>query len=241
MRTESAEMTKHAINAFLAASVCFTNEVASLCEQVGADAREVERGLKTESRIGPRAYLGPGTAYSGGTLARDIRFLIQTSQQHKLPSYLIRAVKRSNDFHKTWIERQCLALRNIRNKKIAVLGLAYKPGTSILRRSLAVDLAKTLRAHGAFVIGYDPIIKKLPKNLSGRITLMGSLSKAIRDSKLVIVTAAFPEIQAVGRETENLLKKKWVIDPNGFLSKKIGTANRRYFCIGKGNPREKRP
>ena len=75
MSVESAEMTKHAINAFLATSVTFINEIAALCEQVGADAKEVERGLKTEARIGPKAYLSPGGAFAGGTLARDIAFL----------------------------------------------------------------------------------------------------------------------------------------------------------------------
>ena len=75
MSVESAEMTKHAINAFLATSVTFINEIAALCEQSGADAKEVERGLKTEKRIGPYAYLGPGAAFAGGTLARDVVFL----------------------------------------------------------------------------------------------------------------------------------------------------------------------
>ena len=73
MSIESAEMTKHAINAFLAASVAFANEVARLCERVGADASEVARGLKSEGRIGPKAYLAPGPAFAGGTLARDLR------------------------------------------------------------------------------------------------------------------------------------------------------------------------
>jgi len=107
MKIESAEMTKHAINSFLAISVCFANEIASLCEQVGADAKEVERGLKTESRIGPKAYLGPGVAFSGGTLARDINFLVKLSDKYKLPAYLIKAVNASNSFHKKWIERKC--------------------------------------------------------------------------------------------------------------------------------------
>ena len=77
MSVESAEMTKHAINSFLATSVVFANEIASICEMVGADAKEVGRGLKSESRIGPKAYLSPGAAFAGGTLARDIHFLNQ--------------------------------------------------------------------------------------------------------------------------------------------------------------------
>ena len=75
MSVESAEMTKHALNAFLATSITFINEIASICELVGADAKEVAKGLKSEARIGPRAYLSPGGAFAGGTLARDINFL----------------------------------------------------------------------------------------------------------------------------------------------------------------------
>ena len=74
MSVESAEMTKHAVNAFLASSVAFINELARLCEVVGADTKEVERGLKSEGRIGPKAYLSPGAAFAGGTLARDVSF-----------------------------------------------------------------------------------------------------------------------------------------------------------------------
>jgi UDPglucose 6-dehydrogenase len=75
MGVESAEMTKHAINAFLAVSVTFANEIAAICELVGADAKDVERGLKSEARIGPKAYLSPGGPFAGGTLARDVEFL----------------------------------------------------------------------------------------------------------------------------------------------------------------------
>ena len=82
MSVESAEMTKHAINAFLATSVAFINELARLCEAVGADAKEVERGLKSEGRIGPKAYLSPGSAFAGGTLARDLRFLAGFGRGH---------------------------------------------------------------------------------------------------------------------------------------------------------------
>ena len=81
MSVESAEMTKHALNAFLATSIVFINEIATICEKVGADAQEVERGLKTDIRIGQKAYLSPGSAFSGGTLARDINFLEQLGKQ----------------------------------------------------------------------------------------------------------------------------------------------------------------
>src|SRR5467141_1610503 len=106
MSVESAEMTKHAINAFLATSVVFANEIASICEVVGADAIEVERGLKTDSRIGPKAYLSPGSAFAGGTLARDIAFLNAIGVAKKLVTPLLSSVKASNDEHGQWVKRK---------------------------------------------------------------------------------------------------------------------------------------
>ena len=91
MSVESAEMTKHALNAFLATSVTFANELARLCEAVGADAKEVERGLKSEGRIGPKAYLSPGAAFAGGTLARDLRFLTGFGKEFAVQTPLLQS------------------------------------------------------------------------------------------------------------------------------------------------------
>lgn len=235
MKTESAEMTKHALNAFLATSVCFANEVAALCERVGAEAKEVERGLKTESRIGPKAYLGPGTAFSGGTLARDVTALIQMNERHQLKGHLLRAVRDSNDFHKTWIPRKCdRILGSLKKKTIAILGLAYKPGTSTLRRSLAVDMAKDFYRQGAVILGYEPTIQALPKPLSKQIRLAFSLKEAIRYADLIIVMTRLPELEKLNPSVAYMLKKKKVIDPNGFLAGPIGKGNPKYHSIGKG-------
>ncbi len=102
MSIESAEMTKHAINAFLATSVTFANELARLCEAVGANAKEVERGLKSEGRIGPKAYLSPGGAFAGGTLARDLRFLTQFGRKFGVETPLFEGVIAGNERHKDW-------------------------------------------------------------------------------------------------------------------------------------------
>src|SRR3954465_14532048 len=97
-------MTKHALNAFLATSIAFMNEIAVVCEQVGADAKEVERGLKSEGRIGPRAYLSPGAAFAGGTLARDLRFLVAQGQAGRVAVPLFEGVLASNERHKGWLK-----------------------------------------------------------------------------------------------------------------------------------------
>ena len=150
MSVESAEVTKHAINAFLATSVAFANELASVCERVGADAREVERGLKSDVRIGPKAYVRAGEAFAGGTLARDLTFLASLGDREQLALEQIRATAASNERHRRWTaERVADATRGIAAPRAAILGLVYKPGTNTLRASTAVALrARSARRRG---------------------------------------------------------------------------------------------
>ena len=126
MRTESAEMVKHALNSFLALSITFINEIARLCEHTGADAKEVAAGLKSEPRIGPKAYLGPGGPFAGGTLARDVVTLTKLAEAKGEKISVIPAIKQSNDLHRGWAFRRLQSrLGDLRGKKIAVLGLTY--------------------------------------------------------------------------------------------------------------------
>lgn len=112
---------------------------------VGADAKEVERGLKSDGRIGSRAYLGPGAAFAGGTLARDVRFLSALGPQGALATPLIDGVLTSNELHTRWMRDKVQELLlDISAPVATVLGLTYKPGTSTLRRSAAVELCAWL-------------------------------------------------------------------------------------------------
>jgi UDPglucose 6-dehydrogenase len=235
MSIESAELTKHAINAFLATSVCFANEVATLCEYVGANAKEVERGLKTEERIGPKAYLGAGNAFSGGTLARDIRFLQKLGKTNHLPVYLINSVMESNEFHKTWIQRKCLeTMGDIKGKAISVWGLTYKPGTNTLRRSLSVELCQWLKEQGAEVTAFDPVIEELPPELGQIISLSKSIKNSVESAECIILSTEWPVFQKIDKETITTMSGKIIIDPNGFIENIFGNAqNIRYFAVGR--------
>ncbi len=235
MSVESAEMTKHALNAFLATSVSFINEIAVLCEQVGADAKEVERGLKSESRIGPRAYLGPGGAFAGGTLARDIVFLTQLGSQYDLPIYLIPAVRTSNDAHKNWPRRRLLQLlRELKGKTIAVWGLTYKPGTDTLRRSSAVELCLWLLQQGAHVQVHDPVVKSLPDQLTD-VRLSDSPLDAARTADALVIATEWPDYQVVSMpETLAAMHTPVILDANRFLAGTLETLpNVTYVAVGK--------
>jgi UDPglucose 6-dehydrogenase len=223
VRTESAEMVKHAINSFLASSIAFMNEISRICEQVGADASEVERGLKSEPRIGPGAYLSPGGPFAGGTLARDVVALTKIGQEQSEPLVLVPAIKLSNDQHKLWaIQKLREELGELSGKRIAILGLTYKPGTDTLRRSLAIELCRELVKKGAEVRAYDPIVAALPDDLS-MIALSRDLGETVSDSDAAVICTEWPQIREA--EWDKILvqaKNLIFIDANGFLTAAVG-------------------
>ena len=234
MSVESAEMTKHAINAFLATSVVFANEIAAICEMVGADAKEVESGLKSEQRIGPKAYLSPGGAFAGGTLARDIEFLKVVSQGHQLSIPLLESVKTSNDLHKSWVRRKLKALLpSLDGVVVVVWGLTYKPGTDTLRRSLAVELCNWLIEQGAKVRVHDPAVKELPPAWNGLVKRFNDALVALEGAQVLLVGTEWPEYREIPKDhVAGVAPGLVVLDPNRFLASLGTAAALRYVAVG---------
>jgi len=237
MSAESAEMTKHSLNAFLATSISFANEVALICEQVGANYKEVERGLKSDLRIGKNAYLKSGSAYAGGTLARDIVFLNDISYQNNLRSFLLKAVNRSNNEHKLWtLHTLDKELKGVEGKNIAVLGLTYKPNTNTLRRSNSISLCNKLVLRKCIVKCHDPLIKKLPKNIKHKYFFNSSINRVISNVDAIVIATECEEYKTL---TPDMILKtvptQLVIDPNGFLEKQLGNSPNkiRYVSVGR--------
>ncbi len=235
MRIESAEMVKHALNSFLAVSITFINEIARLCELVGADAKEVAAGLKSDARIGPRAYLGPGGPFAGGTLARDVVTLTKLGAARSESLSLIPAIKQSNDLHRSWAFRKLQSrLGDLRGKTIAVLGLVYTPNTDTLRRSAAVELCQQLLTAGARVQAHDPALKSLPAELAA-ISLAGDLAAALQGADAAVVCTEWPAFREANwagllpRMTHRL-----VVDANGFLDRQIsGVPGVEFVAVGR--------
>lgn len=217
---EAAEMTKHAINAFLATSVAFMNEIAEICERVGADAIEVESGLKSDERIGSKAYLSPGGAFAGGTLARDVTALAGLGHRLGIPVTLISAVRESNDRHRSWPLRKLRErLGGFGGRRIAILGLTYKPGTSTLRRSSAVQMAMELQAEGATVVAFDPAVPDLPPDIPRCLTVASSPREALKDADAAVLATPWPTFREL-RWSELLadMRHAVIVDANGFLA-----------------------
>jgi UDPglucose 6-dehydrogenase len=235
MSVESAEMTKHALNAFLATSVTFINELARICEAVGADAKEVERGLKSEGRIGPRAYLSPGAAFAGGTLARDLRFLCAFGQRHRIATPLFRGVLASNDLHKSWTANKVYELLEGCVGIVAILGLTYRPGTSTLRRSASVELCRQLGARGIRVQAHDPAIRQDAGELGGTVALCGSAQAALTGADVAVIATEWPEYRTLrAADVAGLMRRPRVIDPNHFLAQELaGDPRITYVATGR--------
>jgi UDPglucose 6-dehydrogenase len=157
----SAEMAKHAANAFLATSVSFINEIADISAAVGADALEVVRALKLDRRIGAHAYLQPGLGFTGGTLARELRALQQIGNDRAIATRLLDAVLDVNS-RRVALVRRTLAdnLGSLAGARVALAGLTYKAGTNTLRRTAALDIARDLVDHGASVVAHDPLVER---------------------------------------------------------------------------------
>jgi UDPglucose 6-dehydrogenase len=236
MSVESAEMTKHAINAFLATSVAFINEIARICERIGADAIEVERGLKSDMRIGRRAYLHPGAAFAGGTLARDVMFLRNIASENSVDPTLFNGVKLSNDIHQNWLQSrftQCVG--DPLGKNVAVLGLTYKPGTSTLRRSSGVEACRWLSGKGARVTAYDPAVTIREHGIPDFVHLADAAEKVVDGADALVVTTEWPEFRALSPDVvARRMKSPIVIDPSGYLEQTLGRDGRiRYYSVGR--------
>jgi UDPglucose 6-dehydrogenase len=235
MSVISAELTKHAINAFLALSVTYINEIANLCEALGANAHDVERGLKSEERIGPKAYLHPGEAIAGGTLMRDIQYLTTLAKNHQCDTSLISAVVASNHYHKQWSCRKLVnILKNLKNKKIAVLGLTYKAGTNTLRRSASLETCEWLHSQGCSIVAFDPVIKELPAEFAACMQISLAAKNALVDADAVIISTAWPQFKDLAADDfVHTLKQPFILDPSGFMQHLLAHDKRlHYFSVG---------
>jgi len=157
MSRRSAELTKYAGNAFLATKITFINEIADLCEKTGADVQDVARGIGLDNRIGPK-FLHAGPGYGGSCFPKDTLALLKTAQDFEAPQRIVEAVVEVNEMRKRAMGRKIIEALGgtVQGKKIAILGLTFKPNTDDMRDSPAIAIIKTLQEAGADIHAYDP-------------------------------------------------------------------------------------
>ena len=233
---KSAEMVKHAVNAFLATSVTFANEIATVCERVGANVAEVEQALRLEPRIGPKAYIRPGASFAGGTLARDVMFLRSVAAREHLKLPLIDSILPSNEAHQNWpVRRLTKHFGTLQDRRIAVLGLTYKPGTDTLRRSSSIQTCRELARLGARVGAFDPVIHALPQEFGGFIELAGDIESALAGADAAIVATEWPQFRSLSPDTcIRTMREPLICDANRFLASAFESApGIAYLTVGR--------
>ena len=213
MTPESAEMTKYAANAMLAARISLINEIANLCDAMGSDVEDVRRGVGLDRRIGP-AFLFPGVGYGGSCFPKDVKALITMADSNGLDPRLLRAVDTVNTAQKTLLFRKLERHfgGDLTGKRFAVWGLSFKPRTDDMREAPAVTLIDALLAAGAEVHAHDPVARHVAEKLfDGRITYCDAPYDALRDADALLIVTEWGEFKQPDFERMRTLLRQPII------------------------------
>ena len=214
----SAEMIKYAANAFLASKISFANEIANLCELVGADARQVLPAIGADARIGS-AFLSPGVGWGGSCFGKDVAALVATGQEYGYVPALLHATVDINQMQRAaTIRKLQRELRVLKGRRVAILGLAFKPGTDDLRDAPALDIARRLIAAGCVVSAYDPVVKELPDDLAA-VRVATDVYDAADRADAIVLTTEWPDFRDIDAQTlRRVMKGDFVLDGRNVLS-----------------------
>jgi len=220
MSPESAELTKYVANTMLAMRISFMNEVAALCETVGADVHSVRHGVGTDARIGPKfLYAGPG--YGGSCFPKDVSALIHTAREHGVELSLATATDEVNKRQKTVLARKLRrALGELRGKRIAIWGISFKPRTDDLRESPSLSLIDSLVEAGASVAAHDPEAQAHARALYGsRIELPTDQYEAARGADALVLLTEWRQYQNPDFDRlKELMRGKLLLDGRNIWS-----------------------
>jgi UDPglucose 6-dehydrogenase len=210
----TAELTKYAANAFLAAKITFINEIADLCEKVGADVQQIARGIGLDNRIGPK-FLHAGPGFGGSCFPKDALALIKTGQDHDAPLRIVEAVLAVNDQRKRAMARKVAAALGgkVRDKRIAVLGLTFKPNTDDMREAPSIALITALRDLGARVCAYDPAGMQQARLVLPDIEYAGSAYECAIDADVLVIVTEWEQFRALDlAKLKDLMAQPIVVD-----------------------------
>jgi UDPglucose 6-dehydrogenase len=193
----TAELIKYAANAFLATKITFINEIADLCEQLGADVQEVARGIGLDNRIGSK-FLHAGPGFGGSCLPKDILALVKTAQDQATPLRVVEAVAAVNDARKRAMARKvAAAVGNLRGKTIAILGLTFKPNTDDMREAPSVPLVTALQDFGARVRAYDPVGIEQARSVLPDVTFCDGPYACAEGAHAVVIVTEWEQFRAL--------------------------------------------
>ncbi|MBN8718526.1 MAG: UDP-glucose/GDP-mannose dehydrogenase family protein [Sediminibacterium magnilacihabitans] len=237
MDERSAELTKYAANSFLATKISFMNEIAQLCEKLGADVDMVRRGIGSDERIGKR-FLFPGIGYGGSCFPKDVQALIRSSEEADYDFKILKAVESVNELQKKHLLPKVKAYFKgaLKGKRIALWGLAFKPNTDDIREAPALSLIEALTAEGANVIAFDPeAMSNVKKTLGNQIEYAANQYEALVGADALIIATEWsefrtPDFEMIGER----LKNKTIFDGrNLFEVKQMAALGYHYESIGR--------
>jgi UDPglucose 6-dehydrogenase len=237
----SAELIKHAANSFLALKISYINALSAICEASGADIEKVADGIGADKRIG-RSFLNAGLGYGGSCFPKDIAAFIAISEQIGEPFQLLREVQRINQYQRErFVKRLRDTLWVLKEKRIAVWGLTFKPNTDDVRNSVAVDLVNDLHREGAQVTAYDPKgnEKVQELNLCPGVRLANSALEAVQDAETLVLATEWPDFGNVDlTEVRRLMHTPIVFDGrNLFDPATMRDLGFHYYAIGRPLPK----
>ena len=237
MDEKSAELTKYAANSFLAMKITFMNEIAQLCELLGADVDMVRRGIGSDDRIGKR-FLFPGIGYGGSCFPKDVQALVKSSAEADYTFKILEAVMEVNEKQKLHLIPKLKAYFNneLQGKKIALWGLAFKPNTDDIREAPALYLIDALLAAGATVAAFDPEAMRNVKQVVGeKITYVESQYEALQDADALLIATEWSEFRTPNFDKiSSLLKNKAIFDGrNLFDLNQMKDLGYHYVSIGR--------
>ncbi len=231
----SAEMIKLASNAFLATKISFINEIANVCEETGADVMEVARGMGLDKRIGP-AFLRAGIGYGGSCFPKDVSALKMLAGNTGYHFQLLNAVIEVNELQKRRVVAKLEKhLGSLADRRIALLGLAFKPNTDDMREASSLVLAARLEGEGAKVAAYDPIAQDAARDLLPTVEMSGSAEEAAAGAAAVVLVTEWPEfLQLDWAALRERMSTPLVVDGRNFLDPQtIKAAGFTYEGIGR--------
>jgi len=232
----SAELIKYAANAFLATKITFINEIADLCEKVGGDIQDVARGIGLDNRIGSK-FLHPGPGYGGSCFPKDTLALLKTAEDYESPLRIVESVTKVNDSRKRAMGRRVVeALGDTpRGKKVALLGLTFKPNTDDMRDAPSIAIAQALTDAGVDVVAYDPEGMDMAKPLMPEVTMTGDPYSAAEGADAIVIVTEWDAFRALDlKRLGQIARSPVLVDlRNIYLPEEIRAAGFRYTSIGR--------
>ncbi|HOS88551.1 MAG TPA: UDP-glucose/GDP-mannose dehydrogenase family protein [bacterium] len=234
----SAEMIKYASNAFLASKISFINEMAQICERSGADVSVVSKGMGLDNRIGPR-FLNAGIGYGGSCFPKDVAALYKTSTDQAYDFKLLRGVMEVNEIQKDYFVSKVVRYfgKNLSERTMGVLGLAFKENTDDIRDSVAIEIVKQLRGLGAYIKVFDPQAMFNAKKILGETSIKYCLDKyeAIENSDALVILTEWKEFANLDlQKVKSMLKNPVIFDGRNLLNReKVESSGFVYFAVGK--------